>query len=176
MLRTLLLLVLLLPGCMSIPVSTMLRMRDFDQNAFVALVPADIRVRVKVPDGFAIDPAQTVLRIALSTDDGGSVMGSFPLAVIAEDLETLPGGVFSDELQLRRYELRLSPRGLELFAQAQDQLRSARAGEFKLDVSWAFAHIPEKAESARFWIALKLAAGEDYFALIEDAQVAFGRP
>ena len=176
MLRTLLLLVLLLPGCMSIPVSTMLRMREFDQNAFVALVPADIRVRVKVQDGFAMDPAQTVLRIALSTDDGGSVMGSFPLAVIAEDLETLPGGVFSDELQLRRYELRLSPRGLELFAQAQDQLRSARAGEFKLDVSWAFAHIPEKAESARFWIELKLAAGEDYFALIEDAQVAFGRP
>lgn len=176
MLRVLLLLVLLLPGCMSVPVSTMLRLRGFDQNAVLALVPADIRVRVKVPQGFAMDPEQTFLKIALSTDDGDSVVGSFPLAVIAEDLATLPGGMFSAERVLRRYELKLSPRGLELFAQAQDQLRSARAGAFKLDVSWAFAHIPEKARSARFWIALKLAAGEDYFPLIEDAQVEFKRP
>lgn len=175
MLRALLLLVLLLPGCMSVPVSTMLRLREFDQNSVIALVPADIRVRVKVPDGFAMDPAQTFLKIALGTDDGGSVVGSFPLAVIGEDLETLPGGMFADDLPLRRYELKLSPRGLELFADAQTKLRSARAGNFKLDVSWAFAHIPEQAQSARFWIELKLAAGEDYFPLIEDAEVAFER-
>ena len=66
----LLLLCLWLGGCVSIPLSTIVRMSTFDEQDFVALNPDVVRVRITLPQVFKLDAGQSSLGVKITSPAG----------------------------------------------------------------------------------------------------------
>ena len=173
MLRVLLLLcALVISGCASVPLSTMARLGSFGKTDFASIDPKEIRVRIQVPEEFTIDPEHTVLNVTLATSATRAVR-TFPLSFAGEELASIPDGLFSDPLRVRRQTLKLSDPGLELFAEAQRPLNSTPIKEIQFNVSWKFSKHPAIVTSVRMWVDLQLSAKAGMFPLFRDISIPF---
>ena len=173
MLRVLLLLcALVIFGCASVPLSTMARLGSFDKTDFASIDPKEIRVRIQVPEEFTIDTEHTVFSVTLATSATRAVR-TFPLSFAGEELASIPDGLFSDPLRVRRQTLKLSDSGLELFAEAQRAHNSAPIKEIQFNVSWKFSKRPALAPSVRLWVDLQLSTKAGMFPLIRDISIRF---
>ncbi|MGH8121369.1 MAG: hypothetical protein ACREPT_01200 [Rudaea sp.] len=176
MLKVFLLLFLLAAsGCASVPLSTMARLGSFDEADFASINPKEVLVQVQVPEEFTIDPEQTVLRVSVATTET-SVVRTFPLTFVGEEVASIPSGLFSSPLRVRRQTLKLSDLGRQLFSETQRALNSAPIKQLKFNVSWKFSKLPASALSVRLWVNLQLSVKGGMFPLLKDVSIPFNRP
>jgi hypothetical protein len=109
-----LLLLLWLGGCVSVPLSTMVRMATFDERDFVQLDPDVIRVRIKLPEDFVLDPPRSSLGVKI-TSEAGDHSGEFKLEKITQGRVELSKGVFSGNVIGTEYTLRIAAQSKEEF-------------------------------------------------------------
>lgn len=169
-----LLLTLAVTGCASVPISTMAKLGGFDESDFAALDPQEVRVRVQVPEDFAIDPQGTVLALTFSTQ-GTMVARSFPLIFESEDIGTVSSGFFSRTIRVRRQTLKLNEPGIELFREAQQGVRTGSFRPREFTVNTKFSKFAPDTTSLRMWVDLQLSAKDGLFPLFDGAKVSIAR-
>lgn len=167
------LLAVLVAGCASIPISTMLKLSSLDQQDLVQIDPAGVRVRVAVPTGFELDIPETQLTLDLLNEAGKRDKGVFDLSLLRKHAAERSGGLFRADIPVTVYDLALTPAAVTRFRQSQRFALESGIKEINFAVSSKFASIPEDARSVRFWADLRLRASDSYMTLIDGAEIKF---
>ena len=167
---TLLVLSLCLGSCASVPLTTIARMSTFNERDFAALDADVVRVRITLPEGFALDVGKSTLGIELASA-AGAHQSTFELDQELVQPGATPGGIFSRSQRGTVYVLRLSAPSQAKFRELQRFMGKGRADQVSIRVAARLASFPKDAASARIWIDLLLAKTQGYFTLIDGATV-----
>lgn len=163
---------LTLAGCATIPLSTMARFSGFDEGDFVQIDARDVLVQVRVPTEFTLDPER--IELSLATAEGESrVERDFPVTLLSQQQEEVPGGLFSANTPVNRLTFKLTDEGLRQFAAVQNAVLKGPAEPKGFNVKWTFSKIPEDAKSTRLWIDLQLSKRQGFFTLFDGAEIDF---
>lgn len=146
---------LVVASCASVPFSTLMRMSSFSEEKFVGLRPDDIGVRIRLPEGFSLDVANSRLAIEVASNAG------------------VHTGTF--ELEQTEYELRLTAQSKERFRQLQAFVARAKVEDIAIRVMPKLASRPAGASSVAVWIDLRLTREEGYFALVDGASISLAK-
>ncbi|HET7548428.1 MAG TPA: hypothetical protein VFJ86_11690 [Usitatibacter sp.] len=163
-----------LAACGAIPLATIARFSGFDEQDFAALDPAALRVRVSVPEGFAVDVSQVRLAARVGFE-GYARTERFDLASVGETRAVKGEGTFSRGTRVVTETLRLADRSQGGFRELQRAARASKAREIHLDVSVALRAAPKGARSVKVWIEMRLSPGEGYVTLIDGGTIALGK-
>lgn len=167
-------LVLLLQGCASVPVSTMVRMSSFSERDFSELSADEVGVKIRIPRDFGLDVANSWLGIDV-TSKAGIHNARFELDEVKSEAVALPGGFFSGTTPGMEYELRLSYSSAGAFRDLQEFVSRGRAEDINIRVVPKLSSSPEGATSIPVWIDLRLSEREGYFPLVEGTSVPLAR-
>ena len=146
---------LVLASCASVPLSTLMRMSSFSEEKFVGLRPDDIGIRIRLPEGFSLDVANSRLAIEVASNAG------------------VHTGTF--ELEQTEYELRLTAASKDRFRDLQAFVAKAKVEDIAIRVMPKLASKPEGASSVAVWIDLRLTRAEGYFALVDGASISLAK-
>lgn len=161
-------------GCVSVPLSTMLRMATFDERDFVALDPEAIRARIKLLDGFALDPSRSTLGVKLDSKVGEH-SGEFRLEQATQLRVDISRGLLASDVSGTEYTLKLSAASRDEFRKLQDFVGKGRPAEVLIIIKPILSAFPEDALTTRVWIDLQLERERGYFTLVEAAEVPMER-
>lgn len=159
-----------LSGCVSVPLSTIVRMATFDERDFVRLDPEVIRARIKLVEGFALDPGKSTLGIKISSA-AGDHFGEFKLETITESRAELSNGLFSGHVMGTEYTLKLAAQSKEEFRKLQGFVGKGRPGQVTIFIAPILSSYLKDAETMHVWVDLLLSKNPGYFTLLEGAEV-----
>ncbi|CAB9494192.1 hypothetical protein [Alteromonas macleodii] len=166
------LMVFILGGCASIPLSTMLEFSSFQKSDFVALEPADIKAKVIIDQPVEIDIEKVDLGLELETDLGNRIY-KFPLSLIERrSIPAKEGWLSVDEAKIE-YTFNLNAESVKSFQEVQQLLTNSSGGKFAFSVNSGFEKLPPDLESVNLSILLKLKNTEDFVPIFEDATIEF---
>lgn len=161
---------LALAACVSVPLSTMVRMSSFDERDFVALDPDVLRVRIKLPEAFVLDPSRSALAVDI-TADAGVHHGEFTLDPEAAEKVPLSTGPFSGDTTGTAYTLKLSAESRKAFRRLQAFVERGPPGQVSIRIIPILSAFPGDADSVNVWIDLQLSPSQGYFTLVDAAEV-----
>jgi len=165
-----LLLCLGISSCVSVPLSTIVRMSTFDERDFVQLNPDVVRVRIKLPDGFNLNAGKSSLGVRI-TSAAGVHHGEFKLEQVTAERAQLSKDMFSDDMPGTAYTLRLSVPSKKEFRDLQTFVRRGHPGEIVIAVGPILSSFPKDAPTVNVWIDLLLSESQGYFTLLDAAEV-----
>ena len=165
------LVVALLAGCASIPLSTALRLSTLQPATLAQIDPAQVRLRVSVPVGYELDAAATRLRLTLSPPEGAPRTGAMGLSLLQVVRESRSGGWLAPDRAVSTYLLALSPDGTRQLRDLQQYVLSGHPRAFEFAVQAPLAQVPANAREVTFWADLKLSLRDPYLPLIDGATV-----
>lgn len=168
------LLILLVSGCASIPISTMLKLSSFDEDSFLLLEGEQVRAQVAVSQPYTINFDKTKLTLDTETDLGTRHF-AFPLTLLSETEIPEEIGFFSSRKAQTQYTFKISDEGLTNFTELQraieEKQRAQSKAGFSFMVSAGFNEEPLPNEIIVVSINLQLSEEDGYFALIENAEI-----
>jgi hypothetical protein len=159
-----------LAGCVSVPLSTMVRMSTFDEQDFAALDPDVVRVRITLPRAFVLDTRKSWLGVNLASS-AGVHEGKFELSQVAVQPAVVPGGLFAPDEPGTEYTLRLAEHSRAPFKELQGFVKRGRPEQVTIRVVPILSSFPEDAASVDVWIDLLLSADAGFFTLLKGARV-----
>ena len=159
---------LFVASCATIPISTMLEFRSFDEAKFVRLDPNHLLTKIHLDKPAEIKPEKTWLTLGVSSAQEERSF-KYNLEVISEKTLPLESGWFGDTPSRTEYILKLSPKAIEEFSQLQQFMKTASPTGFDLHVSTAFRESEGDLSMVTMSIFLKLYANDDYFTLFDRA-------
>lgn len=166
----LVLLCLCASGCVSVPLSTLVRMSTFDEHDFAALDGGTLRVRITLPQGFELNVPRSWLGIELKSA-AGVHEATFQLDPEQVQAAALPGGLFSATAPGTAYVLRLSERSKTSFRELQGFVARGRADEITIRVVPRLASSPAGESQVSVWIDLLLSQTQGFFTLVDGAVI-----
>jgi hypothetical protein len=172
--RAILVLVILLAGCASVPLATMVRMSRFNEKDFAALDANVIRARVFVDQGFEIDPDRSELTVELDSGDR-SQMRRFGLTQERGYADVQPHGLLTAGRTRQVYILRLSEVDQRQFEALQAFVKPQKVDFVKLNVEVGLKSVPAGATALQLSLDLLLNADQGYLPLLEDASLPIGK-
>jgi hypothetical protein len=158
---------LALSGCMSIPLSTVVRFATFDEEDLLRIDASQVRMRITSDNDAPLILKKTKLKMEMVTE--GSGKASMPGAVLLDSEEDLhPSRTFWSlgYVPEHVYVLRLDQDAVESFRQLQDRVRQRLPGYLVVGADYDFKGRKE----ARITVDLKLAETEEYFTLLDKAK------
>ncbi|KAF7786350.1 hypothetical protein PRUB_a0886 [Pseudoalteromonas rubra] len=166
--------VIFLFGCSSIPISTLLKYRNFDEQSFAALKPTQIRSKIWLSDPFTLNMEKINLSLSLANEKGLSNF-TFPLVLEKRSRIAAQEGFFSTEPAKTEYTFRLSEVAVNNFQKTQNLLSHEVHQEISFSIGAGFNEEPEEGQTVYISISLQLEDKEGYFTLINDAEVDLGQ-
>ena len=163
--------ILLLTGCSSIPLSTMLEMRSYSKEDFLATQPEQLRAQVLLVQPVRADLEKVELQLALETSKGLRLY-QFPLQLLVEDQQPEVSGLFSTTPAKNSYTFKLSEEAITNFVEMQQLLAEQKSAKLNFTISSGLLDIPKGASSVTLTARLKLSEQNDYLTLFEDAKLA----
>lgn len=112
-------LVLLLSSCSSIPISTMLKFRSFNEQSFVALNGSEIRSKIIVSQPFTLDLEKIKLSLTLDNDKGVRNF-TYPLDLDMQKTIAAQDGFFKSTPARTEYTFKLSELAVKNFKETQN--------------------------------------------------------
>lgn len=173
MIRTALLLLCLclgLTGCVSVPLSTIVRMSTFDEQDFVQLDPDVVGIKIKLPQGFNLNTGKSSLGVKI-TSAAGVHYGDFKLEQVTAEKAQLSTGIFSEHTPGTAYTLKLSVPSKKEFRKLQTFVRRGQPGEVVISVAPILSSFPNDVSSVKVWIDLLLSESQGYFTLLDAAEI-----
>jgi hypothetical protein len=161
---------LLLSGCSSIPLSTMLEMRSYGKEDFLATQPEHLRAQVLLSQPVRANLDEVQLKLALETSKG-SRLYQFPLQLLAEEQVPAASGLFSATPAKNSYTFKLSEQAIANFVEMQQLLAEQTSGKFNFTISSGLLDVPQGASSVTLTARLKLSEQHDYLTLFENAKL-----
>lgn len=163
-------LTLLVVSCANIPIATMLEFRSFDEEKFVELDPNHLLTKIHLDKPAEIKPESTWLTLGVSSSDQERSF-KYNLEVISEKTLPAESGWLSKTPARTEYILGLSAEAIKEFTELQEFMGSASPTGFDLHVNTGFKEAANEMTSITMSIFLKLYADEDYFTLIDRAEL-----
>jgi hypothetical protein len=167
----LLVVILLLTGCSSIPLSTMLEMRSYSKEDFLATQPEQLRAQVLLAQPVRADLDKVQLQLELETGKG-SRLYQFPLQLLVEEQLPQVSGLFSTTPAKTSYTFKLSELAITNFVEMQQLLAEQKTAKLNFTISSGLLDILKGASSVTLTARLKLSEQNDYLTLFEDAKLA----
>lgn len=173
-------LILLLEACASVPLTTMWKLRSYSVQDLQTLNPADIRVAVKLPVKPKLEPNQTMLDVTLTPKDRKQeAVHEHAQLMLLDQGRFVPANVPVARNGEIWYLMKLDPAGLKSFQDFQQRLgpdAEARYDSFEFNATIQFADqsIPVGTQ-IELSVWLRLAKDDDYFALLKDAPLTFSQ-
>ncbi|GAA5215472.1 hypothetical protein ACFSJ3_11505 [Corallincola platygyrae] len=165
---------LLVVGCASVPLSTMVKMSQFGPEQFVELDGNALRAKVTVEEAVGLKPEQTRLAVTIASPQG-EFTKEFDFKLVSET-PVIEKRLFRDPLYWRDYELKLSQQGYQTFQEFQQLVKAdPQLDSLSLSVGARLKNPPPEGEVVTLSIALKLYEQEDYMPLFDKAEVKMGR-
>lgn len=166
-LRVVLLLVAMIAGgCASVPWSTLLQLRQLDEQRWSRIDPAEIRVRVTLPPEFVVDAEGSHLQVRLDTRAGSS-QSRLQLQEIGQHRRQSPAGLLRDSRVEQLTEYRLTDAAQLDFARLQTLAARGAYESSDIEVKVRFAETPDDTREAELTVEVQLFAAEGYFTLID---------
>jgi hypothetical protein len=162
-----------LSGCVSVPLSTIVRMATFDERDFVQLDPDVIRVRLKLVEGFVLDPGKSTLGVKIASE-AGDHFGEFKLDKVTESRAELAKGMFSSDVMGNEYTLKLAAQSKKEFRKLQSFVGKGRPGQVTIFIAPILSSYPKEARTTNVWIDLLLSVDDGFFTLLDGAEVPMG--
>lgn len=162
------------PAMAAQPLATLVRMSAFDERDFSKLEAEELRVKIKLPEGFALNVEESWLGIEISSA-AGVHDATFELDEEIVHGVLLPGGIFSGPGTGTEYVLRLSAPSAGKFRELQAFVTRARAEDINIKVVPKLSSYPEDAASVKVWISLLLSPTQGYFALLDGATISLSK-
>ncbi|MEA9579493.1 hypothetical protein VC218_11405 [Xanthomonas nasturtii] len=164
--------IVVLTGCTSIPLAAVLSFSSLSPHSLAQLDPAHVLVRVSVPVGFELNISATRLDLQLKAS-GTSKAAAMGLTAVAVSRTERSGGLFSPDVPVSTYLLRLTPEGCRQLHELQHFILASNATQFEFVLRVPFATVPDSAREATFWAELKLSQAEPFKPLIDGAKIKF---
>ena len=166
---------LVLAGCASIPLSTAMRLSSLKPRTLAQLDPADVRVRVSLPNGFELNVPKSRLTVSLAATNGPSRKSQLGLSLLQTVRDTRSPGWFSADVPVSTYVLALSPEGVREMRAMQQFALAGNPNKFELGINVPLAKSPENPRDLTFWADVKLRRDESWMRLIDGATLKFDR-
>lgn len=157
-------------GCVSVPLSTIVRMSTFDERDFVQLDPEVVRVKVTLPQGFHLDATRSWLGVDIDSP-AGVHHGEFKLDRESTQRTEISAGLFAGTAAATAYTLRLSGPSRNEFRSLQGFVGRGPPGQITIRVVPILSAFPDDVASVKVWIDLLLSQSQGYFTLVEGADV-----
>lgn len=157
-------------GCASVPVSTVLRLSSLSPAALAQADPAQVRVRMALPHGVELDVAGARLNLDVSTG-GYSQREALPLVLINKETDTRSTGIFRSDMPVVVYQLRLDEVGQQSLRRLRQELMRPGNKTIAMSVDAPFSGLPIGTREVTFWVDTKLSLGDAWMPLIDGARV-----
>lgn len=166
-------------GCASIPFGTMLKLSSYDWQDLAYAKPEEIRVAEMIPLDITIKKDGIMLSTSLTRENE---QDAFFTADATLQLEENAAAVITplpraDE-GMHWFVYSLDKAGIQKFRKFQQALRTEKTNDrtvsFKLAANASFEN-PQKRMRMPISIWLKLENGDDWFALVDNAELEFTR-
>jgi hypothetical protein len=165
-----LLVVAALPGCMSVPIATIAKLSSFDETQFTQLDPTALRVRVSMPAEFVLDPDATRL-VTTVTFGETKRHDDFRLERVSLRPSSRKGGLFSADVPVASYELRLVPASVAAFRAMQVLAKPGNVKGLDMNVQVSLKDAPQGAQELRVWVDILRDPAEGWVTLIDGGTI-----
>ena len=165
--------VLLLGGCASIPLSTMLHLSRLGPQSLARLDPAGVEVKFSTPKGWPIDVGSTRLALTVTDSSGLSRTEKMHVKLLRVTHSSLGGGLFSSPVAVTTYWFVLSEKGVHQLRQVQQFIQLKHPKNFNFNVNWRYSSCPHGANQVRSWVDLRLVPDKPFMKLIDGATIKF---
>ncbi len=163
-------------ACSSIPLTTLLKFSSYDEQELLKLKPKQIRAKLTVNSFLNIDLVNTKLGVTIKSNNGDLAL-EFPLKQMSLSQTPAKISFFSSTPASQTYLLKLSDKAIADFIALQQQLTLSEKNTFGLSVAAKLERnenlSPEqKAQRLFMTIELKLSEQQDFFTLIDNAEIS----
>ncbi|TCN79507.1 hypothetical protein [Shewanella fodinae] len=165
----LMVLLLLLSGCSSVPLSTLTHFATFDEQDFAELDPNQIRARLVVDDFVKLKDIS--LKAQINAANGVQQL-EFPLTLISKEiLPVRKSWIFTTQVRAR-YQYELSPQARQNFVKLQQAL--LKGHKYNCDVNVVFdEHTPP--QPFKYTVKLMLDPDNGYITMIDNREMAVSK-
>jgi hypothetical protein len=155
---------------MSVPVATIAKLSTFDETQFAQLDPSVLRVRVSMPADFVLDPEKTRL-VTTVTFGETKRRDDFRLERVSLGASSRKGGLFSGDVPVASYELRLAPASVVAFRGMQALARPGNVKDLDMNVRVSLKDAPQGARDLRVWVDILRDPAEGWVTLIDGGTI-----
>lgn len=163
-------LAIILSGCSSIPVSTMVTMSQMDETDFINMAPEQIRARIHLDEPARIDIEKTQMTFSVETDKG-SIPYAFPLELLEQGSIAAEPGLLFNVPAKTDYLLALSDEAIANFKALQQRIAQQPSGAFSFAINASLQEPPASLEEINLSIFLKLREQDEFMTLFDNATV-----
>ncbi|NQZ08405.1 MAG: hypothetical protein HRT35_14710 [Algicola sp.] len=173
----LLTLLLMLPGCASIPLTTMAHFSGFGPQDIIEIKARELRVKATINASLGIELVKaTTLSLGVKTSQG-EVSLILGLQALKQQTIAAKTGFFSSSPAFSVQYMKLSEQGIIDFEKFQQLVKSksVKGGSFGAGMDHSNGDKDQKTkpvdETVYFSVAIKLAKGDDFVALIDRFEI-----
>ena len=167
-----LIVILVLTSCSSIPISSMLKMATMDADDISAILPADVRVRLSVTEPVELQTKDVKLVLSFEHQDKTESKFQYLLKNIGQSKKQSIASFFGREQAKSVYLFRLSKESELEFNRYQKNFRNkGKPRKYRWTVYYYFKKRPQKGSNAEIDMELKLSKNEECFYLLKNAMI-----
>ncbi len=165
---------LIISGCSSIPLGTMLQLSSFDEKSFLELNPEELKIKIQIDKPVKIKVDQTDLTMVLETSKGKTIL-DYPLKVLS--IKDFPPRkkLFTPLPGRTEYDFLLSKEAINNFHTLQSELRTDYPKKLNFSVGTGFDDFSEKLSKVTLSIFIKLDEDDGYITLFDRAPIEIER-
>lgn len=172
------LVLILFSGCASVPLRTMIKLRNFSMADVIVIEPNGIRAQIIHSRGMSLqkEPGANKFELYFVNNDQVQAPYKFDLAIAGRQEETK--GLFRKR-RVARTTLKLPKSSVEEFVKLQKMLMTPdfdqSRTQFSVSVSFKSSEGWDYEDDNEFSVLIKLHKDEHYITLIKDARIDFGK-
>ncbi|MFT4927233.1 MAG: PBP1b-binding outer membrane lipoprotein LpoB [Phenylobacterium sp.] len=163
---------ILLSGCSSIPIATMLSFSNYDAEQFFAIKAQDMRVRATINSGLGIDLVTATNIALLVTTANGETKLNLVLEQIKIDTVAAKKGLFSDTPEFAVHTLKLSDEGVDNFNRFAQLMKTQEVKKTGFSAGFnSDKPLNSGGYAIYFSLDIKLGKSQDFVTLIDQFEV-----
>lgn len=163
---------MILQGCSSIPLSTMWKMKSFDQDDFTQISPQHLRAKLRINKQITINDESLTLFFSFKSDSE-ELEEELALKLLSTSSNKVARW-FSEDEQEYSYEFRLNEASMRAFKRIQQssiakRINNKEEREVNFSATWKLGD--NKPEIYKFSIDLQFDPKDGYFTLLEGVEL-----
>lgn len=162
---------LMLTSCASVPLHTAWRLSSLSREDLVHIDPAQVRVKVSVPRGFAIDIPATRLKLVV-TASGQERIANMRLNALERHRGVRSRGWLHHDVPVCTVMLELTADSRRQLRAMQRFIDESGPLHYQFSLIWPLAEVPPDAGKVTIWADLQLRADRRYLPLVDAAHLA----
>ncbi|MGX5174399.1 hypothetical protein ACUR5C_10305 [Aliikangiella sp. IMCC44653] len=166
------LLMFLLTGCTSVPLSSLVKLNSLGQQGLVNVLPQEVRARISLSAPGALEPKDVSLVLKFEFSGDRPAQHLFKLKQISSKLIPAETGFFVDQPAKNQYVFKIAPSSQQDFRRMQREFSQyGKPDKYYWTVYYYLKPESKHLKSLSIDLELLLSAADDYFFLIKDGTI-----